>query len=283
MKLSIFHWIDLAQKMFDINVTSRYKLYLGGGNLEYTINDIAKIAGISTRTLRYYDEINLLSPKRISSNGYRIYGKEEINQLQQVLFYREFDIKLDKIAELIKRNDFDRESALIEHRTNLMTKRKQIDDLIQNLDESLDEMRGRTIMKDMDKFKGFKEEKIKENEKNYGKEIREKYGDEVIEESNKKYMDQTKEQFERAEALSKKILSRLYLVMDEGEPASEDAQEVAKLHQEWLMLYWPVYSKEAHRGLAQMYVDDERFTKFYDDGKKGAAEYLKLIIDEYTK
>lgn len=251
--------------------------------MEYTINDIAKIAGISTRTLRYYDEINLLSPKRISSNGYRIYGKEEINKLQQILFYREFDFKLDKIAELIKRNDFDREKALIEHRTNLLNKRKQIDNLLQNLDESIDEVRGRIIMKDKDKFKGFKEEKLKENEKKYGKEIREKYGDEVVEESNKKYMGQTKEQFERAEALSKEILSRLYLAMDEGEPASEEAQEVARLHQEWLMLYWPTYSKEAHRGLAQMYVDDERFTKFYDEGKKGAAAYLKRIIDEYTK
>lgn len=269
--------------MFDIDVTSRYKLYLGGGNLEYTINDIAKIAGISTRTLRYYDEINLLSPKRISSNGYRIYGKEEINKLQQILFYREFDFKLEKIAELITRNDFDREIALIEHRKSLLNKRKQIDELIQNLDDSLDEMKGKMIMKDKDKFKGFKEEKIRENEKKYGKEIREKYGDAVVEESNKKYMGQTKEQFERAEALSKEILSKLYQAMEEGEPASEDAQEVARLHQEWLMLYWPTYSKEAHRGLAQMYVDDERFTKFYDDGKKGAAEYLKKIIDEYTK
>jgi len=251
--------------------------------LEYTIKDIAKIAGISTRTLRYYDEIKLLSPKRISSNGYRIYGKEEVNKLQQILFYREFDIKLENIAELITRNDFDREKALIEHRENLLGKRKQIDDLIQNLDESIEEMKGRTIMKDHDKFKGFKEQKISENEKIYGKEIREKYGDEVIEESNKKYMGQTKEQYEQAETRSKKILSKLYQAMEEGEPASEEAQEVARLHQEWLMLYWPTYSKEAHRGLAQMYVDDERFTKFYDDGKKGAAEYLKQIIDEYTK
>lgn len=269
--------------MFDINVTERYKLYLGGEDLEYTINDIAKIAGISTRTLRYYDEIKLLSPKRISSNGYRIYGKEEVNKLQQILFYREFDFKLEKIAELIMRNDFDREIALIEHRINLLKKRKQIDDLIQNLDESIDEMKGRMIMKDQDKFKGFKEEKLMENEKKYGKEIREKYGDEVIEESNKKYMGQTKEQVERAEALSKEILSKLYQAMEEGEPASTESQEVARLHHEWLMLYWPTYSKEAHRGLAQMYVDDERFTKFYDDGKKGAAEYLKQIIDEYTK
>jgi len=251
--------------------------------LECFIKDIAKIAGISTRTLRYYDEINLLSPKRISSNGYRIYGNEEVNKLQQILFYREFDIKLENIAELITRNDFDREKALTEHRTNLLHKRKQIDDLIQNLDESIEEMKGGTIMKDNDKFKGFKEEKIRENEKKYGKEIREKYGEEVAEESNKKYMSQTQEQFKRAEALSKGILSKLYLAMEEGKPDSEDAQEVARLHQEWLMLYWPTYSKEAHRGLAQMYVDDERFTKFYDDGKKGAAEYLKRIIDEYTK
>lgn len=250
--------------------------------MEYTINDMAKMAGISTRTLRYYDEIGLLIPKRVSSNGYRIYGKEEINKLQQILFYREFDMKLEKILEILMDKDFDRERVLRDHRRNLADKRKQMDMLIRNLDESIEEMEGRVKMKDKDKFQGFKEKLVRDNEEKYGKEIREKYGAQVIEESNKKMMGQTREQFEKGEALGGEILVKLYLAMDKGDPASEEAQEVARMHHEWLMLYWPAYSKEAHRGLANMYVEDERFRNFYDQEKEGAADFLRRIIEVYT-
>ncbi|NLM27171.1 MAG: MerR family transcriptional regulator, partial [Clostridiaceae bacterium] len=65
--------------------------------MEYTVNKLAKLAGVSTRTLRYYDEIGLLVPARISSNGYRIYGRNEVDRLQQILFYRELDVPLDEI------------------------------------------------------------------------------------------------------------------------------------------------------------------------------------------
>ena len=250
--------------------------------MEYTINDMAKMAGISTRTLRYYDEIGLLKPRRISSNGYRIYGKDEINKLQQILFYREFDMKLLKILEILTDKDYDRERILRDHRRNLMEKRKQIDLFIRNLDESIDEMEGRVKMKDKDKFQGFKEKLVRDNEEKYGKEIREKYGDQVIEDSNKKMMGQTKEQFEQGEELGGEILVKLYQAMDKGDPSSKEAQEVARLHHEWLMLYWPAYSKEAHMGLAMMYVEDEGFRDFYDQGKEGAADFLRRIIEVYT-
>ena len=68
--------------------------------MEYTINNLSKLAGVSTRTLRYYDEIGLLKPKRISTSGYRIYGEDEVNLLQQILFYKELGISLDEIKEI---------------------------------------------------------------------------------------------------------------------------------------------------------------------------------------
>ena len=63
--------------------------------MEYTVQKLGQLAGISTRTLRYYDEIGLLKPARINSSGYRIYGATEVNRLQQILFYRELDVSLD--------------------------------------------------------------------------------------------------------------------------------------------------------------------------------------------
>ncbi len=65
--------------------------------MEYTVRKLAQIAGVSTRTLRYYDEIGILKPARINSSGYRIYGQKEVNLLQQILFYRELGVNLKNI------------------------------------------------------------------------------------------------------------------------------------------------------------------------------------------
>lgn len=80
--------------------------------MEYSINKLAKLAGVSTRTLRYYDEIGLLSPERISSNGYRVYGQKEVDLLQQILFYRELGVSLDEIKNIVWSKDYDGIAAL---------------------------------------------------------------------------------------------------------------------------------------------------------------------------
>jgi len=241
------------------------------------------MAGVSTRTLRYYDEIGLLVPLRISSSGYRIYGEEEINKLQQILFYREFDLPLEKITSLLQIRGHDREKLLREHRQKLLAKRDRIDQMLETIEKSIAETKGMMRMKDTEKFKGLKEKSLKANEEKYGKELREKYGEEVVEESNRKYRGQSQETYEKAERLAQEILEKLYAVMDEKDPSSSEAQEVAELHKEWISLYWPTYTKEAHRGLAQMYVEDERFKAYYDKEKEGTSEFLRDIIDIFTK
>ena len=100
--------------------------------MEYSINELSKLAKISKRTLRYYDEINLLKPKRINSSGYRIYGDYEIDQLQQILFYKEMGFKLDEIREIITSPSFDILNALTNHKKELIEKRNQIN-LLMNL------------------------------------------------------------------------------------------------------------------------------------------------------
>ena len=92
--------------------------------MEYSINKLAEISGISTRTLRYYDEIGLLKPVR-KSNKYRIYGPNEVDKLQQILFYRELGISLEDIGELINAPDFDRLKTLEYHLTSLLEKKNR--------------------------------------------------------------------------------------------------------------------------------------------------------------
>ncbi|MBC2100540.1 MerR family transcriptional regulator [Listeria booriae] len=250
--------------------------------MEYTVQKLAKLAGVSTRTLRYYDEIGILKPARINSSGYRIYGQNEVDRLQQILFYREMNVGLDKIKAILEQPDFDETEALKTHRAQLLDKRKQLDELIRNVEKSIAHSERRITMTDQEKFEGFKQKMIDENEEKYGTEIREKYGDDKINKSNAKLKGMSEAEMERVNHLAETILVELAEAFETGDPAGDKAQEVAAMHKEWLSTYWDTYSKEAHAGLAQMYVDDERFTAYYDKDQPGLAAFLRDAIVIFT-
>ncbi len=251
--------------------------------MEYTVHKLGQLAGISTRTLRYYDEIGILKPARINSSGYRIYGQSQVDQLQQILFYRELGVSLEGIKEIITAPTFDGVKALIEHRDQLLEKRKQLDTLILNVERSIDVTEGRMVMTDKQKFEGFKQKLVDDNEKKYGKEIREKYGEEAVNKSNNKVKGMTPEEYQEVTRLGNEVLETLYKAFQTGDPAGELAQKAAELHRKWLSFYWDFYTTEAHAGVAQMYVDDERFTAYYDDKQPGTAAFLRDAIFIYTK
>ncbi|MEH6990005.1 MerR family transcriptional regulator [Cytobacillus firmus] len=250
--------------------------------MEYTVQKLAQLAGVSSRTLRYYDEIGILKPARTNSSGYRIYGQQEVDRLQQILFYRELGVSLDQIKEIITAPAFDAADALKEHREKLLEKRKQLDLLITNVEKTIASAEGRTTMSNKEKFEGFKKKMIEDNEKQYGKEIREKYGEETVEKSNAKLMNMTQEEHEAVTKLAEEVNSTLAQAMETGNPAGELAQKAAGLHKQWITFYWSEYSKEAHAGLAEMYVADERFKAYYDKIQPGAAEFLRDAIKIYT-
>ncbi|NLK75910.1 MAG: MerR family transcriptional regulator, partial [Clostridiales bacterium] len=138
--------------------------------MEYTVRKLANLAGISTRTLRYYDEIGILKPARINSSGYRIYGPKEVDLLQQIMFYRELDMDLETIRQIITSSDFDSKKALKEHWVKLMEKKEQIELLITNVEKTIEALEGRIVMGDKEKFEGFKKNIVEENERKYGME-----------------------------------------------------------------------------------------------------------------
>jgi len=250
--------------------------------MEYTIQKLAALAGVSTRTLRYYDEIGILKPARINSSGYRIYGQKEVDLLQQILFYRELDIALEDIKEILSDPSFDATEALKEHRKKLLAKRNQLDLLIENVDKTIAQKEGRITMSDKEKFEGFKKKLVEDNEKTYGKEAREKWGDDAVDASNTKVLNMTQEQHESLTNIEKEMFEALKAAIQIGDPACELAQKAADLHKQWITFFWNHYSKEAHAGLAQMYVDDERFKAYYDKVDPKAAEFLRDAIFIYT-
>lgn len=251
--------------------------------MEYTVKELSQMAGVSARTLRYYDQIGLLRPARVNPSGYRIYGREEVDKLQQILFYRELGVKLSKIKEILAAPSFDAIQALQEHREKLLAKRKQLDLLIANVEKTIAAKEGRINMKDQEKFEGFKQKLIAENEKKFGREARERYGTEAVEEANRKLMKMTKEEYEEMTSLEREMRAVLAEAFATGDPAGKLAQRAARLHRQWLSYFWPHYSKEAHAGLAQMYVDDDRFTAYYDREQPGTAAFLRDAILIYTE
>ena len=173
--------------------------------MEYTVKKLGEIAGVSPRTLRYYDEIELLKPARVNSSGYRIYGQKEVDRLQQILFYKELGVGLDEIKDILDDPAFDATLALQKHREMLLNRRTQLDQLIANVDKTLRVKEGRFTMADKEKFEGFKEKMVEENEKKYGKEVRGKYGDKRVDESNAKVMNMSEEEYEKVTGLEQEI------------------------------------------------------------------------------
>jgi len=250
--------------------------------MEYTVQKLGRLAGISTRTLRYYDEIDLLKPLRVNASGYRIYGQAEVDLLQQILFYRELGLPLEEIKAIVTSPSFDGRQALQAHHKQLLAKRKQLDLLIHTVEQTIAQQEGRMKMTDQQKFEGFKKEMIAENERKYGEEIRAKYGDETVDRANQAVMNMTPEQQAAHEKLNAELHETLAQAFAAGDPASELAQRAADLHRQWLSFYWGQYSKEAHAGVARMYVDDERFTAYYDKDQPGTARFLRDAILIYT-
>ncbi|MDR2889535.1 MAG: MerR family transcriptional regulator [Lachnospiraceae bacterium] len=248
--------------------------------MEYTINKLAQLAKITTRTLRYYDQCGLLVPTRIS-NGYRIYGQPEVDRLQQILLYRELDMPLEEIAKLLSADDYSAEDTLHGHLTALVAKRSRLDQLISNVEKTIKAKKGELIMSDQEKFKGFINNLVDKNEEQYGDELRQKYDKDTIEASNAKVRGMTAEQYAETERLSAAYQEALKEAFSQGDPASETAQKACDLHRQWLSYFWPEYSREAHLGVTQMYVDDERFGAYYDKIAPGCAVFLRDAVAIY--
>ena len=251
--------------------------------MEYTSNRLSRISGVSARTLRYYDEIGLLKPVRIASSGYRIYGWDELDMLQQVLFYRELGFPLEEIKKILYSPDFDRERAFFTHLAELNKKRERLDVLIHHVEKSISEMKGEITMTDTEKFEGFKQTLISENEKEYGVEIRGKYGDASVDTSNAKLKGLTREQYDAGEKLRLAVEETLIAAFDTGNPAGELAQAACDLHRQWLNLFYPAYSKEYHIGLGEMYLCDERFKANYEKIGAGCTAFFVEAIRIYCK
>ena len=248
----------------------------------YTILELSQLANVSTRTLRYYDEIQLLSPSKLTEAGYRLYDEAAVDRLQHILFYKALGVSLREIKESLDNPQFDEVSVLTHHYECLMTQKKQLESVIETVKKTIASKKGESSMSVDEKFEGLKQVLLDENEAKYGDELRESYDETFYKQSQEKVKKMSKWQFERAKELDFEIIELLKQLVNVKSPMSEEAMVLAKKHKEWIMFYWPSYSKEAHIGLGEMYVADERFKKYYDKHQTGAAQFLCDAIKHFA-
>lgn len=247
--------------------------------MEYSIQQLSHLAGVSTRTLRWYDKIGLLKPSRVAENGYRYYSSSGVNRLQDILYYRALKVPLAQIQTILDDPSFRRLTALRSHLSALEAEQKQIQVLIESVKETIQAEERDEKMSDQAKFRAFKQKMVEENEAKYGEEIRKKYGDHSVDESNASVMRLSREQYQALEQLGTQILEQLSRAVTQHEdPAGETGRELTLLHRRWLMASGSQYKPAMHKGIAQLYVEDERFAQYYDKTTCGCAKFLRDAV-----
>jgi DNA-binding transcriptional MerR regulator len=243
----------------------------------YTVNELATIAGVSVRTLHYYDEIGLLKPRTRSDSGYRLYGEKELRKLQQILFFREFDFPLMEIAATIDSPDFDPVESLSNHRVVIEKRMDRLSTLLDTIDKTIKEYKGEhTMLTDKELYEGLTPEQAEK----YTKEAERLFDPEIVKNVNKKIRGWSKEKWNSVKSEGQGIYEELGALLEKTSASSEETQKVIARHHAHIERFFEA-PFEVYRGLGAGYADHPDFRAFYDHIKPGLADYIKEAIDCY--
>lgn len=245
--------------------------------MNYTVKQLADLAGVSPRTLHYYDEIGLLAPERIGDNGYRYYGEGAVLRLQQILFYRELDMPLMEIKRLMGRSDFNIRSALEDHRQALGRQVQRLNHLIQTVDDTLLHLKGSKKMKEKQLFEAFSEEQQEE----YARQAEQVYDPEIVRASNRKWKSYSPGKKKQVLEEGRQVYLDILAVMDKG-PASPEVQACIARWREHMDYFWTP-NLDQLLALAQGYNQDERFKQNFDAIDPRLAAFMLEAVKEYME
>ncbi len=238
-----------------------------------TVKEVAKLAGVTVRTLHYYDSIGLFTPGGVTDAGYRLYDEGDLERLQQILFFRELGFKLSEIAGIISSPNYEKNEALSKHKKLLLLKRKRLDGLVRLIDDIL---KGENTMS----FEEFDSSEIDKHRKEYEKEARERWGstDEYRQSANRT-KNYTKEDWERIKKEADEIYD-IFVKLMENNSSKNERDDAAKKWQQHISDNYYDCSDYVMLGLAEMYVSDERFKKNINKHKAGLAEFMSNSIKD---
>jgi DNA-binding transcriptional MerR regulator len=243
----------------------------------YTVKQLAEVAGVSARTLHYYDQIGLLKPERDPGNGYRIYARPAVLRLQQIVFLRELGFSLGDIQAILDRPGFDLLPALEVHRQALKERQDRLERLLQTIERTILQLRGGIEMEYKELFEGFSEEKQRE----YEEEIRQRYGEEKLNESRKRWGSYSEEKKRQIMEEGGENYQALVAAMPYGPDSPQAQAGIARWHEHLRYFYEP--NTEVLLGLGDLYNEDPRFAAYFQRFHPDLAAFMREAIKVYCQ
>jgi DNA-binding transcriptional MerR regulator len=249
--------------------------------VDWSIQDIARLAGTTSRTLRHYDSVGLVRPTRIGDNGYRYYDERALVRLQRVLMLRDLGLGIPAIADVLN-GQKDDTKALLSHLDWLQQERNRLDRQIASVERTINDLKGGEQLMAEKMFDGFDHTQYKE-------EVEERWGAQAYADSDRWWRSMSQEQRHEFKTFAAELGFDWMVAASEGTaPESDEAQALAKRQADWLATIpgAPGYgtgapTKDYFVGLADMYVSDERFAANY--GGTDNATFVRDAMRVYAE
>ena len=245
----------------------------------YGVRELARLAGVSVRTLHHYDQIGLLTPSSRTAAGYRQYGADDLMRLQQILFFKELDVPLGEIRAILDDPEFDQIAALEQHRRLLQLQSERLAQLLKTVDKTIQKLTEDTMtLTNEELYEGFSKEQIE----SYENEARERWGStDAYKESRKRVGNMSKAQWDAVKEQGDEA-TRLMAGLMGRDPADPEVQAAIAKHHAWIENFYTAPA-EMYAGLGQMYADDERFRAYYDNYAPDLADFMRDAMAIYAE
>lgn len=243
----------------------------------YTVRQLARLAGVTVRTLHHYDQIELLRPSARTAAGYRLYGEQDLLRLQQILLFRELDVPLGEIRAILDDPQFDLVQGLRSHRQTLQARAARLQTLLHTIDKTIATLTEDTPMLTVEElYEGFS----KEDAQRYRREARENWGAEMVEATEQRARAMSKEQW-RAVGQQGEAAAQLMAGLMGHDPADPAVQDAIAQHHAWIENFYPAPA-ELYRGLGQMYAEHPEFRAYYEKYRPGLADFMQAAMSYYA-
>ena len=243
----------------------------------YTVQQLARLAGVSVRTLHHYDHIGLLKPSARTAAGYRLYGEADLLRLQQILFFKELDFPLADIQAILDEPGFDQVQALRDHRQMLQHEADRLGRLLKTIEKTISKLtEDHMSMTDEELYEGFTPEQVER----YTREANERYDPKVVAEANRRVRQMSKTQWQAVKAEGGAVAQQLADLMDK-EPGDGAVQAAIARHYTWVDNFWHP-TAQSYRGLGRGYAEHPEFRAFYEKYRAGLADFMCTAITYYA-
>jgi DNA-binding transcriptional MerR regulator len=242
----------------------------------YSVGDLARLAGVSVRTLHHYDQIGLLPPSGRTASGYRRYAYADLERLQRILAYRELGFSLDEVAKILDDPDLDPVEHLRRQHTLVAEKVQRLQQQLAAIEKAMEARQMGIKLNPEEMFEVFGDSDPNE----YAEEAGQRWGEtDAYRESQRRAASYGKQDWLRIKAEGEQVRQRLIAAMRAGLAASStEAMDAAEEHRQQISRWFYDCGYDIHRGLAEMYVADPRFTANYENAAPGLAQYLHDAI-----